>query len=262
MPYDVLKKAVQPPAFPPHSLRTQTVFSFSEEIAGMSRHLKHDLEEAYHRLLALSGQVEEMINLAVKSLMHRQLDTAAQVIGLDDDIDRTEVRIEEECLKMLALHQPVAADLRRLTTMLKVNNDLERMADLACNVAERASNVPADSDFPIPELIRQMADETIAMVRDSLNAFINLDIELAYQVIQRDNRVDEMNVEVIDSLVKLMANSQWVEVALHCFSASRHLEQIADHATNVAEDVVYMVNGVIVRHRHAELGKPSLTDLA
>lgn len=219
----------------------------------MSRHLKQDLEESYHRLLALSGQVEEMINLAVKSLMTRERNLAAQVIDLDNDIDRTEVRIEEECLKMLALHQPVAADLRRLTTMLKVNNDLERMADLACNVAERASNL-TDPDFPIPDLIRTMADETIGMVRDSLTAFVNLDIGLAYQVIQRDNRVDDMNVQVIERLVGLMENSCWVPPALHCFSASRHLEQIADHATNVAEDVVYMVNGVIVRHRHAELG--------
>ena len=220
----------------------------------MSRHLKQDLEESYHRLLALSGQVEEMINMAVRSLMNRDRELAIEVIGLDNAIDRTEVRIEEECLKMLALHQPVAADLRRLTTMLKVNNDLERMADLACNVAERASSL-TDPQFPIPELIRSMADETTAMVRNSLTAFINLDIDLAYQVIQHDTRVDEMNVQVIEGLIGLMENSQWIEAAMHCFSASRHLEQIADHATNVAEDVIYMVNGVIVRHRHAELGE-------
>ncbi|MEZ6136141.1 MAG: phosphate signaling complex protein PhoU [Pirellulaceae bacterium] len=222
----------------------------------MSRHLKQDLEEAYHRLLALSGQVEDMINLAVKSLMDRDLQTASQVIALDSKIDSSEVRIEEECLKMLALHQPVAADLRRLTTMMKINNDIERMADLACNVAERASNLMHDASFVTPELIRTMAEETIGMVRDSLNAFVNLDIELAYSVIHRDQTVDGLNVKVIDDLVKQMARSEVVESALHCFSASRHLERIADHATNIAEDVVYMVNGVIVRHRHAELFNP------
>ena len=219
----------------------------------MSRHLKQDLEEAYHRLLALSGQVEEMITLSVRSLMELDIDTAAKVIALDSEIDRAEVRIEEECLKMLALHQPVAADLRRVTTMMKVNNDLERMADLACNVSERASCMRDDKLFAIPELIREMGDETIGMVRDSLNAFVNLDIELAYRVIQHDQTVDDLNVSVIEDLVTQMGVPSTTAPALHCFSASRHLEQIADHATNVAEDVVYMVNGVIVRHRHAEL---------
>ncbi len=115
----------------------------------MSRHLQHDLDDAYHSLLALSGKVEEMIVLAVRALVERRRDLAQQVIDRDTEIDKTEVRIEEDCLKMLALHQPVAADLRRLTTMMKINNDLERMADLACNVAERAYNLTDVPDFPI-----------------------------------------------------------------------------------------------------------------
>lgn len=217
----------------------------------MSRHLTQDLNEAYQSLLALSGQVEEMIHLSVKSLMERELQTAQQVISLDTEIDRREVRIEEECLKMLALHQPVAADLRRLTTMMKVNNDLERMADLACNIAERAIHLTNQDDFPIPSLIRQMADQTIDMVRGGLKAFVSLDIETAFAVIQKDNAIDAANVEVIKQLSDIMrSHADWVDAALHCFSASRHLERIADHATNVAEDVIYMVNGVIVRHRH------------
>ncbi|QDV27383.1 phosphate signaling complex protein PhoU [Aureliella helgolandensis] len=216
----------------------------------MSRHLNHDLQDAYHRLLALSGEVEEMINMAVKALMERRQDLSQQVIDADCDIDKAEVRIEEECLKMLALHQPVAADLRRLTTMMKVNNDLERMADLACNIAERASSLVEYRDFPIPELIRSMAQRSVSMARDSLNAFVNLDTELAYQVIQSDDHVDAANVAVIGELVELMQRDpQSVAPGLHCFSASRHLEQIADHATAVAEDVIYMVQGVIVRHQ-------------
>lgn len=219
----------------------------------MSRHLQQDLDEAYQKLLALSGQVEEMIDLAVKALMERDVKTAVHVIGLDKQIDRSEVRIEEECLKMLALHQPVAADLRRLTTMMKVNNDLERMADLACNIAERASQLATESDFPIPSRIRSMAEQTIAMVRGGLKAFINLDIEQAFSVIQQDDTIDAANVQVIEELSALMReHAEWVDAGLHCFSASRHLERIADHATNVAEDVIYMVNGVIVRHRHDE----------
>lgn len=217
----------------------------------MSRHLQHDLEEAYHRLLALSGQVEEMIVAAVGSLMERSRGRAQQVIDRDTEIDRIEVQIEEECLKMLALHQPVATDLRRITTMMKINNDLERMADLACNVAERAYNLTDVSDFPIPILIGEMVELTTLMVRDGLNAFVNLNVELAYQVIGRDDAVDSLNVRVIDELSATMQeHPEWVPAALHCFSAARHLERIADHATNVAEDVVYMVGGVIVRHRH------------
>ncbi len=219
----------------------------------MSRHLQQDLEEAYQNLLALSGQVEEMIHLSVKALIERDTKTAIHVIGLDQHIDRSEVRIEEECLKMLALHQPVAADLRRLTTMMKVNNDLERMADLACNIAERAAQLATETDFPIPGLLLRMAEQTIEMVRGGLKAFVNLDIELAFGVIQMDDVVDAANVEVIAELTRLMReHSEWVDAGLHCFSASRHLERIADHATNVAEDVIYMVNGVIVRHRHDE----------
>lgn len=218
----------------------------------------NDLEQAYHTLLAMSGEVEEMINLAVKSLMDRSIEAAGQVIDADTEIDKTEVHIEDECLKMLALHQPVAADLRRLTTMMKINNDLERMADLACNVAERASGLIPVADFPIPEMIRSMAQQVVSMVRDSLNAFINLDTELAYQVIRADNEIDSSNVSVIAELVDLMKQDPlWVEPALHCFSASRHLEQIADHATAVAEDVVYMVSGDIVRHKHTAPNAPA-----
>lgn len=217
----------------------------------MSRHLKQDLEEAYHRILTVSGQVEEMISKALRALMARQSGLASEVIAHDEEIDRVEVRIEEECLKMLALHQPVAADLRRLTTMMKVNNDLERIADLACNVAERAIDLIEHESFPIPELLRDMAYQAIGMVRDSLDAFVNLDIELAHKVIQQDDLVDEMNVRVIDEVMDLMQQDMsWLEPALYSFSASRSIEQIADHAVNVAEDVIYMVNGVIVRHRH------------
>lgn len=224
----------------------------------MSRHLQHDLEQAYHHLLTISGQVEEMIDKAVKSLVERRRELADQVIGRDREIDQQEVRIEEECLKMLALHQPVAADLRRITTMMKINNDLERMADLACNIAERGYSLAPVPEFPIPDMINEMVLLATRMVRDGLNSFVNSDIDLAYSVISRDDAVDALNVKVIDQITELMmGNSQWVEAGLHCFSGARHLERIADHATNIAEDVVYMVNGVIVRHRYHQSGDGS-----
>ena len=188
--------------------------------------------------------------MAVQSLVERRRSLADEVIRKDDEIDNVEVRIEEECLKMLALHQPVAADLRRITTMLKINNDLERIADLACNIAQRALSIMEFPGFPIPSGIDQMAYLTNSMVRRSLDAFVNQDVQLAYQVISDDDKVDEKNLEVIESLTELLhRDSNQTAAAFHCFSAARHLEQIADHTVSIAEDVVYMVDGVIVRHR-------------
>ena len=216
----------------------------------MSLHLSQDLTEAHNSLLKLSGSVEDMIASAVRSLVERRGALAAEVIQRDSQIDRSEVRIEEDCLKMLALHQPVAADLRRITTMMKINDDLERIADLACNIAQRADSLVPYPEFPIPPGINEMALMTTSMVRRSLDSFVQRNTEQAHQVIEEDDRVDAKNVEVIETLTSLMSqdNTQ-IAAAMHCFSASRHLEQIADHAVSIAEDLIYMVDGVIVRHR-------------
>ena len=218
----------------------------------MSLHLKQDLDEARVSLLKLSGMVEDMIALAVKSLMLRQGILASDVVRRDSDVDRAEVRIEEDCLKMLALHQPVAADLRRVTTMMKVNNDLERMADLACNIAQRADSVCTYPEFPIPNGINEMATMVTRMVRASLDAFVSNDSAMARSVIVMDDPLDAKNVQVIGVLAEsIQKDPLQVEAALHAFSASRHLEQIGDLAVSIAEDVIYMVEGVIIRHRQA-----------
>jgi phosphate transport system protein len=217
----------------------------------MSLHLSQDLTEAHNSLLKLSGSVEDMIASAVRSLVERRGALAAEVIDRDSQIDRSEVRIEEDCLKMLALHQPVAGDLRRITTMMKVNNDLERIADLACNIATRSDSLCPHPEFPIPPGINAMALMSTSMVRRSLDAFVQRDPEQARMVIEDDDLVDAKNVEVIETLNSLMSrDSTQIWAAMHCFSISRHLEQIADHAVNIAEDIIYMVDGVIVRHRH------------
>jgi len=218
----------------------------------MSLHLKQDLDVARVSLLKLSGMVEDMIALAVKSLMLRQGILASDVVRGDSEVDRAEVRIEEDCLKMLALHQPVAADLRRVTTMMKVNNDLERMADLACNIAQRADSLCPHPEFPIPTGIDEMATMVTRMVRASLDAFVNNDSAMARGVILMDDPLDAKNVQVIGVLADLIQKDpSQVEAALHAFSASRHLEQIGDLAVSIAEDVIYMVDGVIIRHRQA-----------
>jgi phosphate transport system protein len=226
----------------------------------MSLHLSQDLTDAHNSLLKLSGKVEEMIGSAVQSLMERRGALASEVIERDSAIDRDEVRIEEDCLKMLALHQPVAADLRRINTMIKINNDLERIADLACNIAQRADSLCAFAEFPIPPGINEMAVMTTSMVRQSLDAFVQRDSQQARLVIQQDDVVDAKNVEVIQVLSSLMSrDTAQIAAALHCFSASRHLEQIADHAVSIAEDIIYMVEGVIIRH-HQVLQRPNNTN--
>lgn len=217
----------------------------------MSKHLQRDMDNIHREVLAMSAIVEEMIDKATLSLSERRIDLTAEVIKTDDLVDQREVKIEEECLKMLALHQPVAIDLRRVATVLKVNNDLERIADLAVNIAERSQNIDEYPDFPVPEMVSHMVALTTQMVRSSLDAFVNLDAAAARRIMMLDDDVDLHNRHVIEELQLLMqTRPELVPPALHCFSAARHIERIADHATNIAEDVIYLVEGDIVRHRN------------
>src|SRR4029077_4307158 len=159
---------------------------------------------------------------------------------------------EEECLKTLALHQPVAIDLRRITAAMKINGELERMADLAEDIAERAVHLAGMSPIPIPAKLQRMTDLTTTMVRQSLDAFVNLDSRQARRVCRLDDEVDQYNQDIIEEMIHMMQESPtMVEPGLSLFSATRHLERIADHATNIAEDVVYLVEGEIIRHRPA-----------
>jgi phosphate transport system protein len=217
----------------------------------MSRHLLRDMERIHREVLSLSCVVEEMIDRATLALCERSDSLAAVVIQSDAEVDRLEVSIEEDCLKMLALHQPVAVDLRRIATVLKVNNDLERIADLAVNTAERAKSINRYPQFPIPHDVRVMANMATRMVRGALDAFVNLDTQQARSVLRTDSDLDSLNVHVIDQLTEIMQQTAaLVPPALHCFSASRHIERIGDHATNIAEDVIYLVEGDIVRHQY------------
>jgi phosphate transport system protein len=216
----------------------------------MSKHLERDLQELHRDILALAGAVDEAICKSIRALQERDVELAREVIRGDDPIDQDENRIEEECLKMLALHQPVAADLRRIAAVLKINTDLERMADLAVDIAERALRLAELPPFPIPEKLQHMTDLTTSMVRRSLEAFLKLDTHEARAVCRLDDEVDRYNADIIQELIRTMRSSPaTIEPALSLFSATRHLERIADHATNVAEDVIYLVEGEIVRHR-------------
>jgi phosphate transport system protein len=218
----------------------------------MSKHLERDLDDLQRDLLVLAASVEEAVHRAVRALQERDTVLAQQVIDGDNAIDEEENHVEEECLKILALHQPVAVDLRRIGAALKINTDLERMADLAEDIAERALRLAELPDIAIPHDLQRMTDITVTMVRQSLDAFVNLDAKHARQVCRLDDEVDRLNSAIIDELLHLMQSDQaMVEPGMSLFSATRHLERIADHATNIAEDVVYLVEGEIIRHRPA-----------
>jgi phosphate transport system protein len=161
--------------------------------------------------------------------------------------------MEEECLKILALHQPVGSDLRLIVAILKINNDLERIGDLSVNIAERAVFLASPETIDIPLDFARMAENVESMLRRSLDALVNTDLAAAHEVLEADDEVDainrEMYVQVQDAIRQ---HPQRVERLIHLLSASRHLERIADHATNIAEDVIYMIEGEIVRHREEE----------
>jgi phosphate transport system protein len=215
----------------------------------MAKHLQRDLENLQRDLLTLAASVEEAIHKAIRALQDRNASLARQVIENDSVIDQEENHVEEECLKMLALHQPVAVDLRRIIAALKINTDLERMADLAEEIAERALDLTHSPAVRVPDKLQNMTDLTTLMVRQSLDAFVHLDARLARSVSRLDDDVDRYNRDMIDETMALMKKSpELVEPGLSLFSAVRHLERIADHATNIAEDVVYLVEGEIVRH--------------
>jgi len=216
----------------------------------MSIHLTHDLEALHRDLLSMCAAVEEMIHQAVEGLAEPAYDKVRALTCRDDDIDRWDVRIEEECLKILALHQPVAIDLRRITTVLKISAELERVADLGVHIAERACGLLTGPVPEVPENLKQMAQTAVSMLHRSIDSYVELDSNLARAVCAEDDEVDQLNREIIaDLILQMQTTPDHVEPALHMFSAARHVERVADHATNIAEDVVYLVEGRIVRHR-------------
>lgn len=215
----------------------------------MPRHLERDLDNLSKELLTMGSMVEEAINKALRAVSHRHKDLAREVAHGDDAINEKENQIEEECLKILALHQPVATDLRFIITALKVNNDLERMADQAVNLAERAEQLAGLDPIPPPDGFERLVKNVQTMVRESLDSLVNMDAQLARHVCKMDDDVDQINANTFTSMQELMQRDPSTIVrAVNTISVSRHLERIADLATNIAEDVVFLVEGEIVRH--------------
>jgi phosphate transport system protein len=214
----------------------------------VSKHLEREIESLKKLVLALSARVEDNVYKAVQSLTERNSALAEEIVRSDIDIDQTEVAIEEECLKVLALNQPVAADLRFIIAILKINNDLERMGDLAVNIAERAIFLATREKPDVPLDLPLMAEKTKAMMKKSLDSLMKQDAALAREVLATDDDIDAMNREMYGQIqAAIRRKPEQLESFIHLLSCSRHLERIADHATNIAEDVIYMIDGVIVR---------------
>ncbi|MFQ5504476.1 MAG: phosphate signaling complex protein PhoU [Planctomycetota bacterium] len=216
----------------------------------MTKHFQRDLERVKKEILAMGRMVEEATNKAITALVDRRPELAREAMAGDDAIDEKELAIEEDCLKILALHQPVATDLRFVVAVMKVNNDLERMGDLAINIAERAAYLSTHDPIQVPLDFGRMAERVRTMLRESLDSLVNLDAALARKICQEDEEVDGINREMFVVLQGLMYEQpETIKRAVHTLSASRHLERIADLATNIAEDVVFMVEGEVIRHR-------------
>ncbi len=219
----------------------------------MTVHFQRELTGLRARLLSQAAIIEEGIAQAIRALKTRDLALAEAVIAGDDQIDQREIEIEEECLKILALHQPVATDLRFIVAVLKMNNDLERMGDLTTSIAKRARWLARHDPIPWPYDVGPIADNVRAMVRGCLDALIEGDADKARAVCSADDQVDRMKRELIKIVRAAMREQpENANVLLRLLDVPRHLERIADLTTNIAEDVIYLVEGRIARHMRPE----------
>jgi phosphate transport system protein len=219
----------------------------------MSVHLQRALDKLKKEILSLCALVEDQVQMAVRALLDRDAELAAQVEQRDLEIDHREIEVEEDCLKALALHQPVAGDLRFVVAALKINNDLERIGDLAVNIAHKAKAFASEPPMSIPLDIDGMWRQVHGMLRDAIDSMVNLDAKLAHDVCRRDDSVDQMKHQGRLLVENLMCRQpELIRPLLRLLAVTRNLERIADCATNIAEDVVYMIEGKIIRHAAAD----------
>ncbi|MGB5157554.1 phosphate signaling complex PhoU family protein [Desulfobacterium sp. N47] len=215
----------------------------------MPKHLQRELEKIKKSILTLGAMVEDRVRLAIKSIDGRDADIAEHIVKMDYEIDEMEVDIEEECLKVLALYQPVAVDLRFLACVIKINNDLERIADEAVNIAYRVKTISKDKFSEFIFDYANMAEKAETMLRLSLDALIQMDTDLAFKVCLGDDEVDEFVKQAYEQLkISISKMPDKTGAFINMFLISRHIERIADHATNIAEEVIYLTEGEIVRH--------------
>lgn len=212
-------------------------------------HFREELEALQGRLLEMGGLAEERVRAAIQGLVTRDPSLFEKVLLGDEPINQLHIEIDNRCFRLLALHQPMATDLRAIVAAVKINTDLERVGDLAVNIAEAGTRYI--SHPPVKKLIDipQMGDIAQSMLRDALDAYVKRDTRLAHQVLNEDDRLDSLKTQVFRDLLTYMLKDQGtVEPSLDLILVSRHLERIGDHATNIAEDVIFMVSALDVRH--------------
>jgi phosphate transport system protein len=220
----------------------------------MSKQIQEDLTELTRKVSHMGGLVEEALDRSLIALLDREADLARVVIEGDAVVDELENEVEERCLDVLALRQPVASDLRYVAGILKINSDLERMADLAVNIAERAEVLASVPPLPFRPDVSRLAALVKRMVRDGLDALQRLDANLAWSTWRADDEADRLYRELIGETIQFMReHTDRIGDVMHLVGALRNLERLADHATNIAEDVIFVVNGRIVRHHMRQI---------
>lgn len=213
------------------------------------KHFSRELEKIKKEILSLGAKVEEQVRMAIQAVETNDAELAKQIIKSDFNIDEMEVEIEEDCLKILALHQPVAVDLRFLIAVIKINNDLERIGDQAVNIAERVDVIAKRDLSEFFFDYTAMGEKVQDMLKMSLDALINMDYDMAYSVVIRDDEVDQIKVDAYDRIKQAMSkHPDKIGYLINLLLISRHLERLADHTTNIAEEVIYLIEGEIVRH--------------
>jgi phosphate transport system protein len=219
----------------------------------MAKHLEKELERLKKLIYSLSARVDENVELAVKSIQERDIELAKKVMNDDKLIDKLEIEVEEECLKALALYQPVAIDLRFIIAVMKMTNDLERIGDLAADIAKNGIHISKAPQPKVPLDLHQMTYLVKTIVRKSLDSLINIDTYLAREVIEDDLEIDAMKSEMKSEIVEaLKREPEYAKSLITLFAIINRLERIGDHACNIAEDVIYMVEAEIVRHHAAD----------
>lgn len=226
----------------------------------MSVHIQRHLDKIKRMILSLGGEVERSLELALEAVESRDSDTARALISNDDVIDQLEIDVEEACLHVLALEQPVAMDLRFLVAVLKMNNDLERIGDISANIAEQVCLLAEKPWIDVSPLLAGMGDEVRTMLRSALDSLLELDPDAAERVRQADDRVDALHRRTFERVENEMrSNPDRFSELLHVLSISRNLERAADLATNIAEDVIFLVRGKIQRHQETKVLNPRRT---
>lgn len=218
----------------------------------MERKFDEELKNLKEKILKLGALVEGQVQNAIKALVKRDSKLAQDVIEKDAQVNRLEVEIDEECIRLIALRQPAGSDLRFITTAMKLVTDLERIGDLAVDICERAMELNLEPQLKPYIDIPRMAEISMQMLKGALDAFVNRDSKLAQEVCARDDEVDNLNVQIFRELLTFMVeDSHTITRAVRISYISKYLERIADHATNIAEMVVYLVEGKIIRHMGA-----------